>query len=68
MQTMWQVFQEVINLINSSPDTFRYKAVSLPVLWQEVPSEVRYEEAYIYSHWLQTFRLRPLRASVPAKG
>nr|CAH7763040.1 unnamed protein product [Callosobruchus chinensis]CAH7763041.1 unnamed protein product [Callosobruchus chinensis] len=51
MQTMWQVFQEVINLINSSPDTFRYKAVSLPVLWQEVPSEVRYEEAYIYSHW-----------------
>ncbi|VEN49727.1 unnamed protein product [Callosobruchus maculatus] len=33
MQTVWQVVQKVFNVINPSVNTFRYKAVSLPVLW-----------------------------------
>nr|CAI5821001.1 unnamed protein product [Callosobruchus analis] len=37
-------------------------------VWQGIQSIVEPDHTFQKAHWLQTFRLRPLRSGVSAKG
>lgn len=50
VQTMWQDIQTVQHPVHPSIDSQRHSAVSLSVLRQTLPPEVRHEEAHLYSH------------------
>ena len=50
MQAVRKMFQKEQHFINTPPDTQWYQTLSLSILWEEISSEVRHEEAHIYSH------------------
>lgn len=50
MQGMWEDFQALIHAVHSPADPLGHTAVSLPVLRQEIPSEIRHEEAHVHTH------------------
>lgn len=50
VQTMWQELQAFIHPVHASAHPQRHPAISLPVLWQAFPPEVRHEEAHLHTH------------------
>lgn len=51
MQTVRQIVQEVLDAVHTSPHPLRHETLPLPVLREEVPPEVRHEEAHLHTHW-----------------
>ena len=51
VRPMWQILQEELDFIDPFADPLQHPSVPVPILREEVPPEVRHEEAHVYSHW-----------------
>ena len=50
MPAVWQEFQAIVDVVNAPADTHRLASLSVPVLWQTLPPEVRHEETHLHPH------------------
>lgn len=50
LQGVWKGVQALVHPVHTPPHPLRHAALPLPVLWQEVPPEVRHEEAHFHPH------------------
>lgn len=50
MQAVREDVQKIQHPVDSPSHPLRHQAVSMPVLWQAVPPEIRYEEAYLHTY------------------
>ena len=50
VQTVRQVFQAQLHPVDPPADPLGHPALPVPVLRQEVPPEVRHEEAHLHPH------------------
>ena len=50
VQAVWQDVQAQLHPLHPPAHTLGHEAVSMPVLREEVPPEVRHEEAHLHSH------------------
>lgn len=55
LQGVWKGVQALVHTVHTPPHPLGHTALPLSVLRQEVPPEVRHEEAHFHSHrWLNT--------------
>lgn len=50
VQGVWEAVQTLLHSLHPPADPLKHKTVPLPVLRQEIPPEVRYEETHLHSH------------------